>query len=162
MSLLNYFKEITIGWKLSLFLLVFCVWPISTYLLFHFNPALFISLDLFKLTLLSSAIASPFMVINIGVSLLLTNTKDDDLKWGNTPDHLLSGTVAVGIGVTLWILSFASLTAFLNFSLAAVKGVFTVLESTFLVVVIWSKIIEDKRFKRKVREESSIDNEQID
>jgi hypothetical protein len=71
MSLLNYFKEITIGWKFSLFLVVFCVWPISAYLIFHFDPELLRELDLSKLTLLSSAIASPFLVINTGVSFCL-------------------------------------------------------------------------------------------
>lgn len=132
MSLLNYFKEITIGWKLSLFLVVFCVWPISAYLIFHFDPALFRELDLSKLTLLSSAIASPFLVINTGVSFLLTNPKDDDLKWGNSADELLSGTVLIGIGITLSILSLAALAALNDCSFLVIKLVMLVIDVAFL------------------------------
>ena len=149
MSLLNYFKEITIGWKLSLFAVVFCVWPISAYLIFHFHPLLFSGLDLSKLLLLSSAIASPFLVINTGLSFLLTDPKDKDLKWGNTPDQLLSGTVLVGVGITLWVLSFGAIAALMDCSLLVVKLIMTGIEVAFIVIAVWSKMIEDKRFKRK-------------
>ncbi|TKC62151.1 hypothetical protein FBD94_07975 [Pedobacter hiemivivus] len=149
MSLLNYFKEITIGWKLSLFLVVFCVWPISAYLIFHFDPLLFTNLDLAKLTLLSSAIASPFLVVNTGVSFLLTDPKDKDLKWGSTPDQLLSGTILVGIGISLWVLSFGAVAALMDCSLLTVKLIMICIEVAALVIIFWSKLIEDKRFKIK-------------
>ena len=149
MPLLDYFKEVTIGWKLSIFLLVFCVWPISAYLIFHFDPVLFRGLDLSKLTLLSSAIASPFLVINTGVSFLLTKPKNDDLKLGNSADELLSGTVLIGICVTLWILSFASLAALIDCSFLIIKLIILVIEVAFLIIIIWSKNIEDRRFKEK-------------
>ncbi|MBB2151638.1 hypothetical protein [Pedobacter gandavensis] len=149
MSLLNYFKEITIGWKLSLFIVAFCVWPVSAYLIFHFDTQLFRDLDLAKLTLLSSAIASPFLVINTGASFLLTNPKDDDLKWGNSADELLSGTVLIGVGVTLWVLSFGALAALIGCSFLAVKLIMLGIEVCFLIIIIWSKIIEDRRFNAK-------------
>lgn len=154
MSLLNYFKEITIGWKLSIFVVVFCVWPISAYLIFHFQPSLFNSLDLSKLTLLSSAIASPFLVINTGVSFLLTDPRDTDLKWGNTTDQLLSGTVLIGVGITLWILSFGAIAALMDCSLLVVKLIMIGIEVAVLVTIVWSKVIEDKRFKRKTQQQS--------
>ncbi|MBB6500830.1 hypothetical protein [Pedobacter cryoconitis] len=149
MSLLNYFKEITIGWELSLFLVVFCVWPISSYLIFHFDPLLFVDLDLSKLTLLSSAIASSFFVINTGASFLLTDPKDKDLKWGNAPDQFLSGTVLVGVGISLWVLSFGAIAALMDCTLQVVKFIMTGIEVAFLVIIGWSKVVEDKRFKRK-------------
>ena len=129
--------------------MVFCVRPISAYFIFHFDPALFQELDLSKLTLLSSAITSPFLVINTGVSFLLTDPKDDDLKWGNSADELLSGTVLIGIGITLSILSFAALAALIDCSFLVIKLVMLVIEVAFFIIIIWSKIIEDRRFKEK-------------
>lgn len=149
MSLITYFKEITIGWKLSVFAVVFCVWPISAYLIFHFHPLLFSGLELSKLTLLSSAIATPFMVVNTCVSFLLTSPRDPDLKWGNSADELLSGTVLIGIGVTLWVLSFGAIAALLDCNLRTVQLIIGCIEVAFLIVTVVSKIIEDKRFKFK-------------
>jgi hypothetical protein len=80
---------------------------------------------------------------------LLTNPKDDDLKWGNSADELLSGTVLIGICATLWILSFASLVALIDCSFLVIKLVMLVIEVAFLIIIIWSKILEDRRFKEK-------------
>jgi hypothetical protein len=149
MSLLNYFKEINIGWKLSLFLVVFCVWPTSSYLIFHFDPLMFTNQDLSKLTLLSSAISSPLLVINTCISFMLTDPKDKDLKLGDKSDHVLSGTVLIGIGISLLVLSFGAIAALMDWSLFAVKLIMISIEVMVLVIVISSKLIEDKRFRRK-------------
>lgn len=161
MSLINYFKEITIGWKLSLFLVVFCVWPISSYLIFHFDPVLFTDLDLSKLALLSSAMASPFLVINTAISFLLTDPKDEHLKWGNTPDQLLSGIVLAGVGISLWVLSFGALASLINCTIIVVKVLMASIEIGAIVIIIWSKIVEDKKFKRSQLADSGTSEQDI-
>lgn len=149
MPLFDYFKEITISWKLSLSLVLLGIWPISAYLIFHFEPLLFTNLDLSKLTLLSCAIASPFLVVNSSVSYLLLNPRDEDLKRCTTPDQLLSSTVLIGVVISLWVLSFGAIAALMDCSFVVVKLIMLVLESAVLVTIVWSKIIEDKRYKHK-------------
>ncbi|ETZ20941.1 hypothetical protein N824_02190 [Pedobacter sp. V48] len=149
MSLIAYFKEITIGWKLSLFIIVFCIWPICAYLIFHFEPGLFTSIDLFKLISLSSAIASPFMILNTLVSFLLTYPKDKELMSATTPDQLFSGTVLAGVGLTFWVLFFGAIAALLEFPLLNVKLTILGIELAVIIVIGWSKLLEDRRFKRK-------------
>jgi hypothetical protein len=64
MTTLEIFKSIKGTWKLTIFVTVFCAWPLSSYLIFHNQTSLFMDLELLKLTLLSSAIAAPFLLLN--------------------------------------------------------------------------------------------------
>ncbi|MFN0256720.1 hypothetical protein [Pedobacter ureilyticus] len=146
MSLISYLKEINIGWKLSLFLVVFCIWPVSAYLIFNFQNQLFIALDLWKLTLLSSAIATPFLVINSGISFLLASPRDKRLMWEQTQDQHLSSTVLIGVTITLFILSAGAASALVDCTIKTVKLIMAIAELTFLIAVIWSKKIEDRNF----------------
>ena len=114
---------------------------------FNFHLQLFVALDLLKLTLLSAAIASPFLVVNTVLTFLLSYPKDDELKWSNNFEQLLSGTVFISIAVTLFILSIGAAAALIECSAPTVKLIIAGTELTFMITVICSKLIEDKRFK---------------
>ncbi|WP_152542369.1 hypothetical protein [Pedobacter sp. V48] len=104
---------------------------------------------MFKLISLSSAIASPFMILNTLVSFLLTYPKDKELMSATTPDQLFSGTVLAGVGLTFWVLFFGAIAALLEFPLLNVKLTILGIELAVIIVIGWSKLLEDRRFKRK-------------
>ena len=134
MSTLVFFKSIHGTWKLTIFVVVFYVWPLSSYLIFHTQPSYFAQLELLKLTLLSSAIAAPFLVLNsifffsLYIRIIRIYVPDMD------KENILAASTLFSAGITTLILSVSAIMFLLDAKYSWVLVVIAVLEIAFLLV----------------------------
>lgn len=106
-------KELTTTWQVAIFAALFCLWPLSAALIFLHDPELFKQLDILKLTLLSSAISTPFLSINCFLAFYILRPEREELR--RLPkERAQSTSVALGIYLTTIVLSVACVYLFFN------------------------------------------------
>ncbi len=134
MTLIEYFKDVSTTWKISIFVIVFGTWPLASVLILTAEPDFFVSLDTIKLALISSAIATPFLLVNASLVSLFLNPSNPELKASRGDIDVLSSSVMISTFCTTIILSIGALLALLGvsqmFSISAIGG----LEFFFILI----------------------------
>lgn len=134
MSLFEFLSSIKSTWKITIFVIVFCAWPLSAYLIFHHQTNYFLGLEFLKLTLLSSAIATPFMLLNSMSSYYLIHPDNPKLANIDNAEEGLAATILIGVSYTTIVLSVGSLLSLLDTTYIWVLGVMGLLEVAFLLL----------------------------
>lgn len=142
MTPLEYFSSFTSLWKITVGLILFCIWQLSAYLVFHYHIDYFVKLDILKLSLLTSAMTSPFIIINSGLTLLLLFPGNKELRKQRDNIEVIPVTGFLAVAITSFILSLCALMAFLNASENAVEITMASIQGVILLIVIYSAIRE--------------------
>jgi hypothetical protein len=142
MTLLECFTKFPSIWKITIFILLFCIWPLTAFLIFHYNVKLFLQLDMFKLSLLTSAITSPFLVINSGCTFLILYPGNPELRIERENLQVIPGTAFLAVTFTAILMSIGSLLAFLNLNVNFVIISLAAIEGTFVLMCIYAAIKE--------------------
>lgn len=116
MTLIEYFKDASTTWKISVFVIIFGTWPLASALILTADPDFFASLDTIKLALISSAITTPFLLINASLASLFLNPSNPELKASRGNVDVLSSSVMISTFCTTIILSIGALFALLGAS----------------------------------------------
>lgn len=142
MTLLEYFSNFSSIWKIIIFIILFCAWPLSAYLIFHYHINIFARLDILKLSLLASAMTSPFLVINSGLTLLLLYPGNAEFRKQRENLQVIPATAFIAVTFTAIVLSIGSLLAFLDINVNSVIITMASIEGSFIMVSIYSAIRE--------------------
>lgn len=134
MTLIEYFKDASTTWKVSIFTIIFGTWPLASVLILTADPDFFVSLDTIKLALISSAIVTPFLLVNAGLVSLFLNPSKPELKADRGHIDVLSSSVMISTFCTTIILSFGALSALLGATQKFSIGIIASLEVLFILV----------------------------
>jgi len=139
MSPIEYFKEVNSAWKVTICLIIFCLWPLSSYLIFHYQTTLFLTLEMMKLTLLSAAMSTPLLIINTGITFMLNKTSNRNPT--APPDgKLISGTVLFGTAVTAFIFSLAACMTLTHLAYHFLILLMAFMELAYLIIVVFNAL----------------------
>jgi Zn-dependent protease with chaperone function len=149
---MNWFNEIEKlkgkpGVILVLFDLLFLISP-GIAVIFFYDPTLFISLDWARLTLLSIAIITPFVILNSFISLIFIETQGKEKE---PEKSVLFGSFFIGVvssGFSIYICLFISY--FFGKSLIDVASSLCILELLALAVAYY-KDYKHERAKKSVK-----------
>ena len=134
MTLIEYFKDVSTNWKISIFIIVFGTWPLACVLILTADPDFFVSLDTVKLVLVSSAIATPFLLVNAALVSLFLNPSSPELKASRANIDVLSSSVMMSTFITTIILSVGALFALLGARQLYSISIIGILEFLFILV----------------------------
>ena len=134
MTLIEYFKDVPTTWKISVFVIVFGTWPLASVLILTADPDFFVSLDTIKLALISSAIATPFLLVNSSLVSLFLNPSNPELKASRGNIDVLSSSVMISTFCTTIILSIGALLALLGAPQEFSIYIIGILEFLFILV----------------------------
>lgn len=115
-------------------MVVFCAWPLSSFLILHNQPDFFLKLELLKLTVLSSAIAAPFLLLNSIFCFFLVHPNNPDLVTDLDQENILAASSLFGAGITTLVLSTGAIMSLFDAKYTWVIGIMLVLELGFLLL----------------------------
>ena len=142
MTTLEYLSGVSSIWKITLFMIIFCAWPLSAFIIFHYQMDIFLKLDILKLSLLASAMTAPFLVVNTGLTLLLTNPLNPALRSRIEGYDPIPVTAMIAAAFTTFVLSIGALLGFLNVGQNCTVIVMAILEGFYVLTTAISAIME--------------------
>lgn len=142
MTLFEYLSSISSTWKLAVLIILFCAWPLSAFMIFHYQPDVFFRLDLLKLSLLASAMTAPFLIVNAGLTLLLLSPANKELKVQRSGYDAVASTSMLAGAVTSMVLAVGAVMAYAGSIEKYTVITMGILEGLYVIVVIVSAIRE--------------------
>ena len=142
MNLIEYLSKLDSLWKITLGLLILCIFPLSAYIIFHYHINLVARLDTFKLLLLTCAMTSPFLIVNAGLVLLTLYPGNKDLRKQRDGIDILPATGFISVCISAIIFSIGSLMAFLDAKHIAVEITMASIQVIILLILVYSAIRE--------------------
>lgn len=142
MTTLEYLSNVSSIWKITLFMIIFCAWPLSAFIIYHYQMDIFLKLDILKLSLLASAMTAPFLVVNTGLTLLLTNPINPALRSRMEGYDPIPATAMIAIAFTTFVLAIGALLGFLNVEQKCTVIVMAIVEGFYVLATVISTIME--------------------
>src|SRR5690606_29407276 len=108
------------------------------FMIFHYQPDIFFRLDLLKISLLASAIMAPFLIVNAGLTLLLLDPANKELRVQRQGYDSLAATSMIAFAVTSIILSVGGILAYIGVSQDYTVITMAILEGIYIAVTVIS------------------------